>query len=110
MASSYALNNDKCLKYVVNVYQGAFNWTANKSLEMEKNSHNWHEKMLKKAFDENGHITNYYCLEVAIPTLIFPILTIIIYLMPSIIVPSNYYCMTNMRRRLFHRFHSTRIE
>ena len=105
-ASSYALNNNKCLKYVVNGYQGAFNWTANKSLEMQNNLHNWHEKMLKKAFDKNGHITNYICKEVAIPTLIFAILTIIIYLMPSIIVPSIFYCIAIMKRRSFHRFYS----
>lgn len=64
----------KCLKYIVQGSEGAYDWVVNKSLKEQKKFENWYSKMLKKAYKKNGGITNYYCLEVGIPTFIFAFL------------------------------------
>ncbi|KAK8888183.1 hypothetical protein M9Y10_039247 [Tritrichomonas musculus] len=84
IASCYALKNEKiegksikCLKYILDGYQGANEWATHQSSETQKNLEKWHLKMLKKAYGKNDKITNYYCLEVGIPILLFSIIPLI---------------------------------
>lgn len=83
VASCYALKNDKidgksikCLKYIIEGYQGANDWIANQPLEKQNDFKNWYSKMSNKAYKKNGNPSNYFCFEVGVPTLIFSIIPI----------------------------------
>ena len=78
MASSYSLKNEKingksfkCLKYVFDGYQGAFDWASNQSLKKQMKLEQWHLKMIEKAYKKDGNASNYYCFGIGIPTMIF---------------------------------------
>lgn len=87
VASCYALKNDKidgksikCLKYIMEGYQGANDWVTNQSITKQNNFKDWYSKMLTKAYMKNGNVSNYYCIEIGIPTLIFSLIPIAILL------------------------------
>ena len=66
----------KCLKYIMQGYQGAKNWVTNQSFKKQNDLQNWYSKMMNKAYTKNGKVTNYYCIDVGIPTFIFALLPI----------------------------------
>lgn len=81
IASSYTFVSKKideksirCLNYIFQGSEGAINWAAKQSIEKQKEFENWYSKMLKKAYNTNGVVTQYFCLKVGIPTFIFAVI------------------------------------
>ena len=79
IASYYALKSEKvdgksikCLRYIIDGDEGARDWFANESLKKRNEFQKWHSKLMKKAYNNFGEATNYYCLLVGIHALIFP--------------------------------------
>lgn len=62
----------KCYRYIIEGDEGARDLFANKSLKKLNEFQKWHSKMMKKAYNSFGEATNFYCLSVGIPALIFP--------------------------------------
>ena len=68
----------KCLGYILDGYNGAKNWVVNQSIKKQNEFKKWESKMLSKAYGKDGKVTNYYCLTVGIPALIFSILPLVL--------------------------------
>lgn len=80
IASFYALKKEKidgvsikCLRYIYDGCEGAQNWVYNQSLKKQNKYNKWVSKMNSKAYKNNGDATNYYCLLVGVPIMIFSI-------------------------------------
>ena len=85
VASSYALKNKnrdgvsvKCLGYIFDGLNGAKDWVTNQSLEKQKDFKNWESNLLEKAYGKDGKVTNYYCLTVGLPIIIFSVIPFIV--------------------------------
>ncbi|KAK8871780.1 hypothetical protein M9Y10_007521 [Tritrichomonas musculus] len=95
VASCYALKNEKkngvsikCLDYIYSGYHGAKDWVANQSLKKQNDFKKWESKLLDKAYGKDGKATNYYCLTVGLPIMIFSILPFVIAIIQASILYS----------------------
>ena len=61
----------KCLRYI---FDGAKDWVANQSLEKQNKFNNWVLNMNKHAYGKHGKVTNYYCISVGIPLIVFSVI------------------------------------
>ena len=100
VASVYALKTEKvdgksikCLRYMIDGYNGANDWVLNQSLTKQNDLKKWHSKMISKAYGKNGNATNHYCLSVGLPVLLFTIISFLITLFFTILASTaNFKC------------------
>ena len=85
IASSYALTKKridgrsyKCMKYMIDGFDGAIKWVDNQSLKVQDSFQKWYSNMIHSAFKKNGEISNYYCLQKIVPCLIFAIISFLV--------------------------------
>ena len=93
IASAYAVRKEKidgesvkCLKYVLDGYQGASDWVVNQSPEKQNDLDKWYSNMISKAYKKNGKVSNYYCVEVGVPIFLFSIIALISLILDLILV------------------------
>ena len=93
VASYYALKNEqidgesiKCLRYIFDGINGASDWVAKQSLKKQNEFNKWVLKMNENAYGKDGKATNYYCISVGVPIIVFSTLPLLLMLGLAIMI------------------------